>query len=150
MREITMIVIHCSATKSTKDFTAHDIEVAHQIMGFERGGYHYYIRKSGLVEKMRPEWMIGAHAKGFNARSIAVCYEGGLNELGLPADTRTLKQVIAMHDLVRQLWTRYPKARVVGHRDLSPDRNRNGRVDPWERIKACPCFDAIPEFERLR
>ena len=55
-----------------------------------------------------------------------------------------------MHELVRQLWTRYPQARVVGHRDLSPDLNGNGVIEKFERIKECPCFDAIPEFERLR
>ena len=31
-------------------------------------------------------------------------------------------------------------------RDLSPDRNHNGVVDPWERIKECPCFDAMTEY----
>jgi len=45
------------------------------------------------------------------------------------------------------LWLqRYPEAKVVGHRDLSPDTNYNGIVDPWERIKECPCFEVIGEF----
>ena len=47
-------------------------------------------------------------------------------------------------DLIHQ---RYPDAKVVGHRDLSPDTNYNGIVDPWERIKECPCFEVIEEFE---
>lgn len=38
---------------------------------------------------------------------------------------------------------------VVGHRDISPDLNHNGIVDPWERIKACPCFDAKVEYKEL-
>ena len=24
--------------------------------------------------------------------------------------------------------------------------NHNGRIDTWERIKECPCFDAIDEY----
>ncbi|MEO4805671.1 N-acetylmuramoyl-L-alanine amidase, partial [Bacteroides thetaiotaomicron] len=47
---------------------------------------------------------------------------------------------------VHELLQRYPEAKVVGHRDLSPDTNYNGIVDPWERIKECPCFEVIGEF----
>ena len=30
----------------------------------------------------------------------------------------------------------------VGHRDLSPDLNHNGEIEPEEWIKECPCFHA--------
>jgi N-acetylmuramoyl-L-alanine amidase len=36
----------------------------------------------------------------------------------------------------------YPESRIVGHRDLSPDLNHNGEIEPEEWIKECPCFDA--------
>lgn len=26
----------------------------------------------------------------------------------------------------------------------------NGKVDIWERIKECPCFDAIPEYADIK
>jgi N-acetyl-anhydromuramyl-L-alanine amidase AmpD len=68
----------------------------------------------------------------------------------LSAQRRMKKQVLAMHSLVRDLWRRYPEARVVGHRDLSPDIDKNGKIERWEWIKKCPCFDAVPEFARLR
>ena len=58
---------------------------------------------------MRPEQDIGAHCYGHNRESIGVCYEGGVDENGKAADTRTAQQSIAMHELVRQLWTRYPQ-----------------------------------------
>jgi N-acetylmuramoyl-L-alanine amidase len=35
----------------------------------------------------------------------------------------------------------HPGSRVCGHRDLSPDLNGNGKVDPWERLKECPCYE---------
>jgi len=36
----------------------------------------------------------------------------------------------------------YPGSRLCGHRDLSPDLDCNGEIEPEEWIKACPCFDA--------
>jgi N-acetyl-anhydromuramyl-L-alanine amidase AmpD len=149
-REITLIIIHCSATRADRDFTAKDVDTAHRYLGYSCWGYHYYIRKNGKIEKMRSEIEKGAHCYGHNAESIGVCYEGGIDKNGKPADTRTLKQVIALHDLVRNLWTRYPRAAVLGHRDLSPDRNNNGIIEKFERIKECPCFDVIPEMRGLR
>lgn len=145
MRKIDLIIIHCSATRADSDFSAQDVDTAHRYRGFSSWGYHYYIRKSGQVELMRSEDVPGAHARGYNANSLGVCYEGGLDVNGRPADTRTLRQKEAMHRLVINLLQSYPEARVVGHRDLSPDKNYNGIVDPWERTKECPCFEVKAE-----
>ena len=82
----------------------------------------------------RPEYMVGAHCKNHNQHSIGVCYEGGLNARGDPADTRTPQQRETMRQLINELRERYPKAIVVGHHNLNP-------------LKACPCFDAVKEFK---
>lgn len=148
-RPIEWIVVHCSATRADRDITAADIDSFHRVRGFSSAGYHYYIRKSGQIERMRPESEPGAHAYGYNRNSIAVCYEGGLDENGHAADTRTPRQKQVLASLIRALKADYPEARVCGHRDLSPDRNGNGVVDRWERTKECPCFDAIGEYETL-
>jgi N-acetylmuramoyl-L-alanine amidase len=145
MREINLIVIHCSATRADRDVTAQDINAAHKVRGFSSWGYHFYIRKSGRVETMRPLDEVGAHARGYNAKSIGICYEGGLDTNGKPADTRTMSQQIALHSLASRLLKEFPGSRVVGHRDLSPDKNYNGIIDPWERVKECPCFSVLEE-----
>ena len=72
MRKISLIVIHCSATRVDRDFTAKDVDTAHRFRGFSCWGYHYYIRKSGQIEPMRDEDTVGAHARGFNAISLGV------------------------------------------------------------------------------
>lgn len=77
MRKIDLIIIHCSATRADSDFSAQDVDTAHRYRGFSSWGYHYYIRKSGQVELMRQEDVPGAHARGYNANSLGVCYEGG-------------------------------------------------------------------------
>ena len=145
VREINLIIIHCSATRIDRDFTAKDIDTAHRVRGFSCWAYHYYIRKSGQIEPMRAESEVGAHCLGHNRDSIGVCYEGGIDLNGRPSDTRTLLQKAALQLIVRNLLRKYPRAQVVGHRDLSPDRNLNGRIEPHEWIKQCPCFDVRRE-----
>ncbi len=92
MRKIDLIVIHCSATRKDRSLTPDDLETMHRRRGFNGTGYHYYIRKDGTVHLIRPIDRIGAHARGFNAQSIGICYEGGLDCRGCPADTRTRAQ----------------------------------------------------------
>ena len=145
MRKIDLIVIHCSASRADRDFTETDLEVCHRRRGFNGTGYHYYIRKDGTTLITRPVERIGAHAKGFNAESIGICYEGGLDCRGRPADTRTPAQRATLRQLVGQLQEKFPGCRVCGHRDLSPDLNGNGEIEPEEWIKQCPCFEVRAE-----
>lgn len=146
MRKIDLIVIHCSATRADRSLTSEDLEIQHRRRGFKGTGYHFYIRKDGMIYPTRPLERIGAHARGFNQSSIGICYEGGLDCKGIPADTRTPEQREHLRLLVRQIMDNFPGCRVVGHRDLSPDLNGNGEIEPEEWIKACPCFDVKMEF----
>ena len=41
----------------------------------------------------------------------------------------------------------YPIREIVGHRDLSPDLDGDGVVEPEEWVKQCPCFDVASERE---
>ncbi len=34
----------------------------------------------------------------------------------------------------------------VWHRDLSPDLDGNGRIEPDEWMKQCPCFDVLMDY----
>lgn len=145
MRSITLIVIHCSATRENCPFTEQALEAAHRRRGFDGTGYHFYIRRDGHILTTRPLEKPGAHVRGYNAHSIGICYEGGLNRYGLPCDTRTEWQRHSLRVLVRALLLDYPGARVVGHRDLSPDLNGNGEVEPMEWTKQCPCFEVKKE-----
>ena len=146
MRQVDLIVVHCSATREDRCFTEFDLETAHRRRGFNGAGYHFYVRKNGAIKATRPLERIGAHAKGHNAHSVGICYEGGLDSDGRPKDTRTEWQRHSMQVLVLTLLRNYPGARVCGHRDLSPDLNGNGEIEPEEWIKQCPCFDAVKEY----
>lgn len=138
MRTINMIVVHCSATRQNHPYTVEQLRHDHvDVNGWRGIGYHYYITRDGHVHATRPVERMGAHARGYNAHSIGICYEGGLDELGRPADTRTAAQKEALVSLVRQLRQEYPAiSSVVGHRDLPGVQ------------KACPCFDATALDEK--
>ena len=146
MREINLIVVHCSATRADRDFTENDLEVCHRHRGFNGAGYHFYIRKNGDIKNTRPLEKPGAHALGYNAHSIGICYEGGLDVRYRPADTRTEWQKHSLRVLIRTLLMDYPGCRVCGHRNLSPDRNGDGRISPEEWVKECPCFEVTSKL----
>ena len=133
MRSITMVVIHCSAVKPDQMSSVAQIDSWHRERGFKFGvGYHYVIRRDGSIEAGRPEWMVGAHCVNHNKYSIGVCYEGGLDARGQPADTRTAAQKATLRRLLTDLHRRYPRAVIVGHHDLDPQ-------------KECPCIKNVAQ-----
>lgn len=154
MKKIDAIVIHCSATRAGQDVRAADIDKWHKERGFSMIGYHYVIDLDGTVEIGRPLPKDGSHCStagtsglSYNKHSIGICYIGGLDEKGNPADTRTFAQKKALLQLVYVLMGKYPSiVEVIGHRDASPDKDGNGVITPNEWIKQCPCFDVRAEY----
>lgn len=141
-RTVTHIVIHCSATPEGRVVTAKDIDRMHRERGFAKIGYHRFIRLDGQIERGRPDEIPGAHVAGKNSYSIGICYAGGVAADGKTAkDTRTPAQKASLRKLVDEYLAKYPGAKVVGHRDLSPDLDRDGKVEKHEWMKQCPSFD---------
>ena len=128
MRTIKYIVIHCADTYPEMDIGVTEIDRWHKQRGWKGVGYHYVIRRNGIIEVGRTETKTGAHVAGYNLNSIGICYAGGKGKNGKPEDNRTEAQKISLINLVTDLKIRYPEAKVVGHHDLNP-------------AKSCPCFD---------
>lgn len=128
MRTITLIIIHCSATPEGRSLSFEECRRDHIMhRHFRDIGYHFYITRDGTVHDGRPIEKVGAHCEGHNSHSIGICYEGGLDANGKPADTRTEAQRKALKSLVERMHRLFPKALIVGHHNLNPR-------------KACPCF----------
>jgi N-acetylmuramoyl-L-alanine amidase len=144
---IKRIVIHCTATREGAKITLADIRRWHTDpkskggRGWNDIGYQYIIFDDGKTEKGRPDNVPGAGVAGFNTGSIHIVYTGGLDANGKPKDTRTSAQRAAMRGLIRTLRMQHPKADVMGHRDLSPDKDGDGVIERHEWLKDCPCFD---------
>ena len=138
-----LIVVHCSATPPSMDIGANEIREWHTTppRNWSDIGYHYVIRRNGRFEPGRPEWAVGAHARGVNGRSVGVCLIGGVHTEGGPDFNFTRKQMDTLAAFLVTLRLRYPEAEVVGHRDLSPDLDSDGVVEPHEWFKGCPSFD---------
>jgi N-acetylmuramoyl-L-alanine amidase len=106
------------------------VRTLHKNKGWRDVGYHYFIKRDGTVQAGRPVEMIGAHVKGWNSKSVGVCYAGGVAEdVKTPEDNRTDAQKIAMYELITELCERFHITKVCGHRDFP------------NVAKACPSFD---------
>jgi N-acetylmuramoyl-L-alanine amidase len=148
MRDIKRIFVHCTASHQY-NYTDQGLVNEFKRKGWKYPGYHYVIRPDGSVFKMLSEDLISNGVSGYNSTSINVAYVGGIDRNAKPIDNRTKAQMDSLCDVLEKLRVKYPKAYILGHRDISPDKNGNGIIDPWERIKACPCFDAEIEYAYL-
>lgn len=156
-RVINEIVVHCTATPEGRDYTVADIKRWHTTpvskggRGWSDIGYHYVIYRDGTIHGGRPVDIAGAHASGHNSHSIGVVYVGGMDAQNKNAkDTRTDEQRRGMKALLTRLCKMYPKANVLGHRELSPDKNGDGIISEWEWMKACPSFEVSELRTELR
>lgn len=132
------IVVHCAATPPDMDIGRREIDRWHRGRGFLGIGYHFVIRRNGDIEKGRELEAIGAHARGFNNRSIGICLVGGVDEHNKPQDNFTEEQKKNLALLIDQMLTIWPDCKVVGHRDLPGVQ------------KACPSFDVGPWWESAK
>lgn len=157
-RKVNLIVIHCSASPENKNYTFDQLIKDHKARGFTTCGYHFYIRKDGTRHTGRPLEQIGAHVGdlNLNKNSVGICYEGGLDAKGKAKDTRTkaqkdeiLKIIYEVLGVIEESGQDVSKVRITGHRDLSPDKNHNGVVEPNEWVKQCPCFNASEEYKDI-
>lgn len=158
MRLIKNIVIHCSAGHSNaKQIQEYFLRpVSQGGRGWKTGGYHIIIEKDGTIHQMYPFEKITNGVAGYNSGIINICYVGGVDPKNVhkAVDTRTKEQHLSIIKSIEMayLWIKEngqditKNLGVVGHRDYSPDQNKNGFIEPYERIKECPSFDVIPQY----
>ena len=134
MRDLNRIILHCSATREGKDFSADTIRGWHvNGRGWSDIGYHWVIRLDGSIEVGRPLEKSGAHTKGHNKDSVGVCYIGGCDADGKPKDTMNPEQEKAWRMIVLSLRTLYgDHITIHGHNEFAN--------------KACPSFTVKEKF----
>lgn len=124
---IDLLIVHCTATKPTMDIGASEIKSWHLENGFSDIGYHFVIRRNGVIENGRSITKIGAHANGYNNRSLGIALVGGIDENGKADNNFTTAQFESLKTLIRKFKTGEDNIKVIGHNQVSN--------------KACPSFD---------
>ena len=106
-----IILHHTAATQGT-------VQAIHNYHMNGRGwmgiGYNFYVRKDGSIYQGRPEWVVGAHATGYNDKSIGVCAEGNFEAEKMP---EAQKQGII--ELIKELKKKYPNVQIKRHKDFA-------------------------------
>lgn len=121
------ITVHCSATQAAMDIGVDEIRQWHLARGWRDIGYHFVIRRCGVVELGRPLSKMGAHVRGHNKGNIGICLIGGTDKALQAQDNFTLAQRKALFGLIAQLQHQFE----IKDEDV---RGHNG----WDSSKACP------------
>jgi len=131
---IKKVIIHAADTFADMDIGVEEIRRWHvEGNGWSDIGYHYVIRRSGLIELGRDldgdgdvEDEMGAHVYGHNRGTLAICMVGGKPDCNFtsaqwPSLAWLVEDILGRHGLTT--------ADVGGHRD-------------FDSGKTCPTFDA--------
>lgn len=143
MRKIKYIAVHCTA--GSQKSTVNDLLAEFRKKGWKAPGYHYVITADGKIHQLLDTEKVSNGVKGYNSVTVNIAYTGGMDGV----DNRTDEQKKSLVVLLKLLHKRYPDAVIQGHRDFSPDRNGNGKIEKNEWIKKCPGFDAKTEYKGI-
>lgn len=124
-RKIEIAIVHASATPPEMDIGVKDIRVWHvEERGWSDIGYHFVIRRNGVVEIGRPLYLQGAHCRGYNRESVGICLVGGLDSNKNSINNFTREQELSLSSMIKF----FSKDVVFGHNDFNKDKD-------------CPCFN---------
>jgi len=125
------VILHCADTpdalKGDKYFDLFgrdDIDDWHRERGFNGIGYHFVVRRTGVVEVGRDIKVIGAHTYGENKDSIGVCYIGKAHP-----SLDQLESIINMYVLFKRQYG-FDHTKWFGHYEFNPG-------------KTCPGIDMV-------
>ncbi|NNU16409.1 N-acetylmuramoyl-L-alanine amidase [Parvularcula sp. ZS-1/3] len=138
-RDVSMAVIHYTGMKSAKEALERLCDPEAQVSA------HYVIEENGrthqLVAEDRRAWHAGAGIwKGeADINSVSIGFE--LVNPGHEFGYREFpgEQIDALIDILEAVKARYniPRARIIGHSDLAPDRKEDpGEKFPWRALAA--------------
>lgn len=153
-KKTTLGVVHVTASSPKSKLTPASLKAIHLAAGFSDTGYNEWIGRDGKLYSGRAGGIdtVGAHVAGFNSIAYGIALEGGINAAGKgDISTITDAQWATLEKRMKEVTAIYLKKDSsfgwCGHRDLSPDKNGNGIIEPSEYLKECPCFDTIPWAE---
>lgn len=133
MRNITHLVVHCTATPQSATVASVQ-RYWRTALGWKQPGYHIIVTPNGAAVRLAQDAEMCNGVKGHNVTSLHVSYIGGVDGSGRPVDNRTPEQKETLRLVLKAWKEKYPTARIQGHRDFPGV------------AKACPSFDARAEY----
>lgn len=122
--KIRKIIVHCSDSPDSIDIGVAEIRAWHIGRGWRDIGYHYVIRQSGQTEVGRYEngdsvlegFEIGAHVKGENSDSLAICWVGRsrMTREQYSSLTKLIAHLLKTHGLIPE--------QVYGHYEFDANK----------------------------
>lgn len=137
-KETNYIIIHCTATRPSQDIDIYEVDRWHRSRGFLKVGYHFLIKRDGIIEDGRLTDEVGAHCLGRNHDSVSIAMVGGVKEEDIEAweDNYTEAQWESLKELVYELHSKYPKAEIKGHYHFTDNKKcPSFDVDEWAQIE---------------
>lgn len=131
LKSVDYLFVHCAATPPDIDIGVKEINLWHRKQGWFQIGYHWVIRRNGVIEIGRDSAIPGAHCRGYNERSLAICLVGGVKRAAgkfVTENNFTPEQFAALTKKLKELRMLHPNAKIVGHRE-------------FDAGKDCPSFD---------
>ncbi|GAA4391997.1 N-acetylmuramoyl-L-alanine amidase [Hymenobacter koreensis] len=142
MRAITKLFVHftgASAAQSVESILNHWRN--HNMWG-SVPGYHILVEPDGTAHRLYPDDKPTYGVAGHNKHSLHVCFIGD-GAMTAAQEATIIKRL--------RYWTKlYPSAEVLGHRDVSPDLDRDGVVEPHEWVKRCPGFSVREWWAKVK
>lgn len=119
-----IILHHANVTECT----AEEIHAWHLANGWAGAGYHFFVRKSGDIYRLRPEKYVGSHAQGSNSDSIGICFEGCYMNEEMPD-----KQIEAGIEIIEYIMQKYKIDKIQMHKEVC-ETNCPGTNFPIEKF----------------
>lgn len=136
MRTVKYIAVHCTATPQNTTVKS-ILNYWKTGLGWKNPGYHLIVKPNGEYERLASDETICNGVKNYNSVSMHISYIGGIDSKGKAIDNRTAEQKQTMLELICDLKSKYPSAKIQGHRDFP------------NVAKDCPSFNAIEEYKHL-
>ncbi|MFY0481449.1 N-acetylmuramoyl-L-alanine amidase [Flavobacterium sp. PLA-1-15] len=154
-KKIKYIVVHCQAghgtLQSMQAFWKNSLK-------WNSPGYNTWIDYDGTPHRLADYNAITNGVAGFNNEALHISYRGGVehDNVNKAKDTRTqaqkdalIKEILLMINWLFENGNDLQDVMIIGHYHFSNDKNKNGAIEEWERIKLCPSFDAYKEYTHL-
>ena len=124
--DVKYLIVHCSDSPQGRGDGAKEIHQWHKEKGWAGIGYHFVITEGGEIQHGRPTFWAGAHAYGYNKKSLGICLIG--------KGEYTEEQYNTLRGLLKTLKRQFPNSSLAGHRDLDDKKD-------------CPLFDVRSWFK---